>query len=80
MPSSHRVISKRTFLFKNKMLSQVVLNYLPLGSQVSVKEIDKKWAKVQMFENCIHKYAYVPSNHLIKIGKTINDWVSMLKN
>ena len=28
-----------------------------------------------MFEDCVHRYAYVPTHHLIKINQTINDWV-----
>ena len=76
-PSSHRVISKRTFLFNDKDEKSGCLSYLPLGAQVCVKDIDKKWARVFFFEKNNPKYAYVPSNHLIKIGERISDWVSI---
>ena len=50
-----------------------------MGAQVRVKDIDKKWAKVYLYEDNV-KYAYVPSNHLIKIGRRIKDWVSIAEN
>ena len=51
LPSSHRVISKRTFLFKNNDVKSGCINYLPMGAQVCVKDIDKKWAKVYLCED-----------------------------
>ena len=77
---SHRVISNRTFLFKDVDVKSGYIDYLPLGAQVCVKDIYNKWAKVYMFDDCVHKYAYVPSNHLIKIDQTIDDWVSIAEN
>ena len=76
-PSTHRVISKRTFLFKNNDVKSGCINYLPLGGQICVKNIDKGWAKVYLFENSYNRFAYIPSNHIIKIGCNINDWVSI---
>ena len=77
LPCSHRVISKRTFLFKDDNVKSGCIDYLPLGAQVCVKDLNKKWAKVYMYENCVYKYAYVPLNHLIKINQKIIDWVSI---
>ena len=74
---SHRIISKRTFLFKDNDIRSGCINYLPLGAQVCVKDIDKSWAKVYLFDKSDHKLAYVPINHIIKIGDKINDWVSI---
>ena len=77
LPSTHRVISKRTFLFKDNDVKSGCINHLPLGAQVSVKDIDKKWTKVYLFKNSNYQHAFIPTNHLIKIGKKINDWVSI---
>ncbi len=77
LKSTHRVISKRTFLYKDNDVKLGCINHLPLGSQVSVKRIYKGWAKIHLFENSIYEYAYIPSNHIIKIGKKISDWVSI---
>ena len=70
-------ISKRTFLFRDNDVKSGCINYLPLGSQICVENSDNMWSKVKLYESYIYKYAYVPSNHLIKIGKIINDWVSI---
>ncbi len=75
--STHRVISKRSFLFKNNDVKSGCINYLPLGSQICVKDVDKVWAKVYLSKNNKYKFAYVPNNHIIKIGEKINDWVSV---
>ena len=80
LPCSHRVISNRTFLFKDVDIKSGYIDYLPLGAQVCVKNINQKWAKVNMFEDCVHKYAYIPTHHLIKINQTINDWVRIAEN
>ena len=77
IPSSHRIVSNRTFLFKDSDVKSGCINYLPLGAQVCVKDIDKGWAKVYLFDNNNYKFAYIPSNHIIKIGDTVNDWVSI---
>ncbi len=77
MLSTHRVISKRTFLFRHNDVKSGCVNYLPLGSQICVEGSDCKWSKVKLYENYINKYAYVPNNHIIKIGRTIKDWVSI---
>ena len=39
--ASHRIISKRTFLYKDNDVKLGCINYLPLGAQVCVKDIDK---------------------------------------
>ena len=77
---SHRVIAKRTFLFKDNNVKSGCIFYLPLGAQVCVQDIDKKWTKVCLFENSIYKYAYIPSNHIIKIDQKIDDWVSIAES
>ena len=74
---THRVLSKRTFLFKDNDVKNGCLNYLPLGAQIHVQNIYKEWAKVILFDKCDYKFAYVPTNHIIRIGNKIKDWVSI---
>ena len=76
-PYTHRVISKRTFLFKDKDVKSGCIDYLPLGSQVSVKIIDKEWTKVYLFKNSKHRFGYIPSHHIIGKDSKIQDWVSI---
>ncbi len=75
--TTHRVISKRTFLFKNNDVKSGCIHHLPLGSRVCVNDIDKKWTKVCLFKKSKYKYAFIPTSHLIKNGEKINDWVSI---
>ena len=76
-PSTHRVISKRTFLFKSNDVKSGCINHLPLGAQVCVNDIDKKWARICLFKNSYYQYAFIPKNHLIKNGEKIIDWVGI---
>lgn len=76
-PTSHRIISKRTFLFKNSDVKSGCINYLPLGAQVSVTNFIGEWAQINCDEKSYYKFAYIPINHIIKLGDTITDWVSI---
>ena len=78
--SSHRIVSNRTFLFKNNDVKSGCLFYLPLGAQVCVKDFSKGWAKIYLPEILNQKFAYVPSKHIIKISDTIKDWVSVAES
>lgn len=76
-PFTHRVISKRTFLFKDKDVKSGCITYLPLGGQVSVKIIDNEWTKVYFIENSNHRFGYIPSHHIIEKNTNIKDWVTI---
>jgi hypothetical protein len=74
---THRVVSKRTFIFKDKNVKAGCITYLPLGSHVSVKVIDNEWAKIYLFENSHHKFGYLPSHHIIERNAKIENWVAI---
>lgn len=74
---THRVISKRTFLFKDKNVKSGCFHYLPLGAQLSVKSFEKNWAEVCLYDNDDSKIAYVPKKHLSRINKKVKDWVGV---
>ena len=73
--SSHRVVSNRSYLFKDNDIKSGCMNYLPLGSQIYVNDFDDLWAKVYLGNNTNQKFAYIPRKHLIKNEDKINDWV-----
>jgi cell wall-associated NlpC family hydrolase len=77
MPSSHRVISNRSYFFKSNDVKSGCINYLPLGSQICVKDFDDLWAKVYLGSDQSQKIAYIPKQHIIKNGEKISDWVSI---
>ena len=76
MKSSHRVISNRSYLFKDNDVKSAYINYLPLGSQICVTDFDNYWAKVYLGNNTKYKFAYIPRKHIIKNDDKIVDWVS----
>ena len=73
--SSHRVVSNRTYLFKDNDIKSGCVNYLPLGSQIYVSDFDDFWAKVYLGNNTNQKFAYIPRKHLVKKEDKIDDWV-----
>ena len=75
--STHRVISNRTFLFKNKDVKLGFIDYLPLGSEVCIQNIESDWAEVCLFKKNNYDIGYVASKHLIEKEKNIKDWVSI---
>jgi len=74
--STHRVVSNRSYLFKNNDIKLGYIDYLPLGSQIHITDIDYFWAKVYLGNNTNYKFAYIPSKHIIKNDEKIDDWVS----
>ena len=76
LKSSHRVISNRSYLFKDNDVKSGCINYLPLGSQICVNDFDDIWAKVYLGNDNNHRLAYMPTKHLIENGAKIDDWVS----
>ena len=62
--TTHRVVSTRTFLFKDNNVKSGCINYLPLGSQIYVKDIDKFWAKICLSNDLNYKFGFIPSNHI----------------
>lgn len=77
---THRVISKRSFMFKDKNVKSGCIGYLPLGSSFAVEKCEDNWAKLSLKYNFSQKVAYVPKNHLISINDKIFDWVSIAES
>ena len=46
--STHRVIALRTFLYSKKNIKSNIIDYLPLGSQLSVLKIEEEWATINL--------------------------------
>ena len=74
---THRVISKRTFLFNKKDIKSNCILYLPMGARLSVKQIKNEWAEIYLSNNYEYLIAFVPSKHIIEIDKNVKDWVSI---
>ncbi|OUU21532.1 MAG: hypothetical protein CBB97_16225 [Candidatus Endolissoclinum sp. TMED37] len=77
-PPTHRVITNRSFLYKKNESKSDCFYYIPMGSQLSVKKIQKNWAEVYLPElDYPRKTAFVPSNHIVRLDHKTKDWVSI---
>ena len=74
--SSHKVISNRSYLFKDNDIKLGYIDYLPLGSQIYVCDFDDLWAKVYLGNNTKQEFAFIPKKHIIKNEDKIDDWVN----
>ena len=73
---THRVLNKRTYIFKEENEKSETLLYLPMGSLLSIKEIKSSWAKTNFYINERKRVGYVPIAHIVKPEHKVNDWVS----
>lgn len=72
---NYRVIVPRSTLYTEPNLKSTIINFLPLGSQLKVIKIIDNWATIQFYEGKTKKLLYIPSQHIIKIGEKVFDWV-----
>ena len=73
---THRVISKRSFIYTNKNPKSNCLFYLPLGSKLVVNDIQSGWAQVLLYSH--EKQAgYVPINNIVALDHKVRDWVAI---
>ena len=76
-PYTHRVIAKRTHIYQQKNIKSNSLHYLPLGGQVSVKNIDERWAEINIYQDRIFKTGYVLFKNIIEKDSKVKDWVGI---
>ena len=69
--SSHRVVSTDHILFKSNDVKSGCINYLPLGSQICVKDFDDFWAKVYIGNNQNRGCLHTKETHLKMVKKLI---------
>ena len=73
---THRVISLRSFLYENMDIKSRLIQYVPLGAQLSIRNIQDKWSVVLLSEKN-NDIAYIPSDDIVAFDHVINDWVSI---
>jgi hypothetical protein len=75
--TTHRIINKNSFVYKEPSEKSNILLYLPLGSRLVVEKIKFGWAEINFnFKNKIH-IGYVPSKHIVINNLKVEDWVSV---
>ena len=69
---THRVLVKRSFVYKDKNPKSKCLFYLPMGAKLAVKNIMMGWAEVSILNNKI-KAGYVPTKHIVNLDHIEKD-------
>lgn len=72
---THRILSKRSFIYLEKNAKSHCLFYIPMGANLVVDNIKSGWAEIILDIHNV-KVGYVPSKHIVKLDKIINDWVA----
>jgi len=78
--ATHRVISVRTFIFKNPDVKSEIILYLPMGANLVVREINSKWAEIYFLINNMIKVGYVPDKHIVNLNHKVSDWVKVAQS
>ena len=76
-PSTHRVLSKRSFLFNHRNAKSNCIHHLPIGAKLAVKIIKDDWAEVYLSDKHFYETAYVPSKHIVIMDNKVKDWVAI---
>ena len=76
-PLTHRVIVSRSFFYNLKSEKSNILNYIPMGANISVRFIEGAWAEVYLSDKYKFKIAHVPTKHITRKNSIIKDWVAI---
>ncbi|MDA7579134.1 C40 family peptidase [Alphaproteobacteria bacterium] len=74
---THRVLSPRTYIYKEANPKSNVVMHLTLGSQLCIEKIKDEWAKTYFLVNNIIEFGYIPTKHIVEIGHKVSDWVAV---
>ena len=74
-PPTHRVLNIRTLLFTQRDIKSYFIDYIPMGSKLSVKNISNEWAEVNLSKSYKQGKAYVLKKDIIRLENTTDDWV-----
>jgi len=74
--STHRVIVKRTFIYKEPNPKSETLMYLPMGSNLAVTCKYSGWALTSFIHENKIKVGYVPNEHIVDLTHKFKDWVA----
>ena len=77
LEETHRVIVKRSFIYKDKTPKSNCLMYLPTGARVLVENIYNDWSQIKFFIGNEIKIGFVPSNHIVCVDSKVKDWVTI---
>lgn len=74
---THRVINKRSFIYKEANAKSNIILYLPMGSRLAIEEIRSDWAKACFLLDNKFQVGFVPSSHIVNNEHKFKDWVGV---
>lgn len=77
LEATHRVIVKRSFIYKDQTPKSNCLFYLPIGARVTVENAHPDWSQIKFYIDNKIKIGFVPSNHIVCIDHKVTDWVTI---
>jgi len=78
--SNFRIIVPRTFVYFEANSKSQVNFELSIGCRIKASNYNEQWSKVFLDSKDLHNIGYIPKNHIIKITKKYNDWVSVAES
>jgi len=75
--ATHRVISKRTFIYEEANAKSNIILYLPMGSKLAIEKVKSDWAEICLVINDKTQFGYVPTGHIVNTDHKAKDWVAM---
>ena len=77
---THRVLTPRTYIYKDASPKSNVVMHLALGSQLYIEKIEAEWAETCFWVNNIIEFGYVPTKHIVEIDHKISNWVAVAQS
>ena len=77
---THRVLTPRTYIYKDASPKSNVAMHLTLGSQLCIEKIKDEWAETYFLVNNIIEIGYIPTKHIVEIDHKISDWVTVAQS
>ena len=75
--ATYRVLSTRTYIYKEPNEKSETSLYLPLGSKLCIGKIISNWAEIHYLTENKVQVGYVPSKHIVSCEHKVFDWVTI---
>ena len=75
--TTHRVLNKRSFIYKEKNEKSNTYFYLPMGSKLAIEKIKSGWAETYFILGKKLEIGFVPSKHIVINEHKVKDWVEV---
>jgi SH3-like domain-containing protein len=74
--TTHRVHKVRSFVYSDNNIKSNIINYLPMGSKISISKEGKEWSEINLSNLKNFNVGYVLTKDISKLNNKIKNWVS----